>query len=486
MSATIPDLGPQPAEAILTPEVREAVLSQLEPLRSCGTNTRAEVDGLTEQARLRLETLGESKLANAGDEMQALREIAEILATHLSGKWTDVCAAQVLFFVSGRLKEQKPSLRYIADNIATWLDKHVDDPEKFNFCLQIEPPAGIAIERVLNAGAEKQVFVAQWPDVTPYKVAFKRFHDSERSGGDAFPHPLRGHHPNIIETFPLENAGGGDDLYLVERLLSTTLHYGWKFGGLGEIVNLLRDIAHALSFVHSYDRIHGDVKLENIGFERLYILLDFGLCRPEPTDVSASSPTGNVRAMAPELLHGEANTRPADIWALGSVAYSALCKQPPFMTPQEKQHGFAGAERARKLKSLAKRADSTKWRRDIGRRLAEAVPEIPLRELLAEMLDYDPAQRPTALQVFQRCSEELPQFLRPVDPIIQAAPGEVLDSLLYLQKAGHLSLASRTQLINLGDAARHIEVDRLGKRKKPELDTLQKKLDVLQAETESR
>jgi hypothetical protein len=461
-------------------DTQEAVCSRLNTLASHGRDTKAEVPGLIAEAEVQLAALEQGGQAEDIAEAAALGEVSQVLAERLPARWTDVCAAQVLFHVGWRLKQKPLSLRYIADNIGAWLDNHVDQPDKFNFCLQLSPPAGIAIEKVLNAGAQKQVFVARWPEVTPHKVAFKHFRDPDGAGsGDAFSHPLRGHHPNIIETFPLENIGEGDDVYLVERLLSTTLYYDWDFAGLGEIVNLLRDIAHALSFVHSYKRIHADVKLENIGFEGVYILLDFGLCRSEPADSCAWTPTGNVRAMAPELLRGEANTAASDVWALGSVAYSSLTKRPPFLTPREKQHGFGKAERKRKLESLAKRTNDPEWSRDVNRRLAAAVPEIPLRLLLAEMLHPDPAFRPSARQVFERCRQELPQFLRPVDPITQAPPQADLKSLQYLQESGDLSLASRPQRIALHDAARHIDVNQLDEGE-------QRQLKELQAEIEPR
>jgi len=407
-----------------------------------------------------LDALETERLPDAAAEIDALKGVVETLASHLCADWSDQCAAQAVFFVDGQLRKNPSSLHYVAENIGTWLSCHVNDPEKFNYCLQVSPPAGIAIESVLNAGAQKQVFIARWPEVTPHKVAFKRFHDPEGTeSGDAFSHPLRGHHPNIIETFPLGNAG--EEVFLVERLLSTTLRYGWNFRGIGEIVNLTRDIAHALSFVHSYNRIHGDVKLENIGFEDLYILLDFGLCRSEPIETCAWTPTGNVRALAPELLKGNANTSKSDVWALGSVAFAALTGRPPFFKPDEKQHGFVGTERDRVLEKLAKRAENPTWQRDNDRRLTAAVPELELRQLVREMLALEPERRPTARKVFERCNKCLTQFLRPVQTTVQAAPEEELKSLLYLQDSGGLALAGENQRIALGDAAKRIDASQL-------------------------
>lgn len=444
---------------------RAAIDSQLSTLASCGEETRPRVAELQAQAGITLDLLEQKGDPDAADEAAALLKLVQVLADDLREDRSDQCVARILFAVDGHLKRGPSPLGYVADNIPIWLDAHRDEPKKFSYCLRVVPPAGISIERVLNAGAQKQVFVASWPEVTPHKVAFKQFCEADGSkSGDTFSHPLRGHHPNIIETFTVGNPGDGEDTFLVERLLSTTLSYGWDFGGLGEIVNLIRDIAHALSFVHGYNRIHGDVKLENIGFEDLYILLDFGLCRSEPTDNYAWTPTGNVRALAPELLHGHANTASSDVWALGSVAFAALTGQPPFFEPDEKQHGFAKAERDRVLGELAERADDSRWMRGTERRLAAAVPELELRELLMDMLESDPARRPTARQVFDRCNKCLAQFLRPVQTTVRAAPEEELKSLLYLQDYGGLPLAGRSQRRALADTAEHIDTGQLSDR----------------------
>jgi serine/threonine protein kinase len=439
-----------------------------------GEETQARLRGLLEQVDATMDSL-QDRGPDAAEEALALQKLLHVALDGLRGKWSDQSAVQALFFIDGHLKQSPPSLRYIAENIGTWLETHIDDPAKFNYCLQISPPSGIIIEKVLNAGAQKQVFVACWPEVTPHKVAFKCFHDSEGvESGDAFSHPLRGHHPNIIETFTLTAAGDGDEAYLVERLLSTTLSYGWDFAGLGEIVNLIRDIAHALSFVHGYNRIHGDVKLENIGFEGLYILLDFGLCRSQPNDDCAWTPTGNVRGLAPEQLHGKANTTRSDIWALGSVAFAALTGRPPYFRPDEKQSGFGESERDRTLARLGKRADDPAWQRqEIERRLKGAVAEpLVLQELLLEMLDTNPDRRPTAQQIFERCNASLGHFLRPVQTTMRAAPKDELEALLYLKKSGRLSLASRCQLASLNDAAARIDAKAFNSIKNAELSGL--------------
>lgn len=454
--------------------------AQLSTLSSRGKEVRKRIDGLRERVGATIGALEASDDPSGAEEAQALARIIRALAEKLGEGWSDPSAAHVLFSFDVHLKEGKLSLVYVADNIETWLENHKNSPTNFNFCLQIKPPPGIYIDRVLNAGAQKQVFVARWPEVTTHEVAFKHFHDSNgANSGDAFPHPLRGHHPNIIETFVLDGMGSGDDVYLVERLLHTTLSDDWDFGGVAEVVNLIRDIAHALSFVHGYNRIHGDIKLDNIGFEAgCYILLDFGLCRSEPADSCAWTPTGNVRALAPELLVGDANTARSDVWALGSVAFAALVGRPPFFKRDEKQQGF-GDRRAQIIEKLASRVADPDWRSEIDRQLTDRVPELGLQQLLREMLDFNSAVRPTARQVFERCNETLGQYLRPVSTTAQPAPSDDLKSLLYLKESGNLSLASRSQQIAVRDAAKRIETDQLEAVERAQLSELRKAVDSL-------
>jgi serine/threonine protein kinase len=452
------ELVPSTPNSDVSVKRREAISANLSSLSQCGDEARARIGDLQSQTASLLDKL---EKAGEDDAAAALEELIGSLVRKLR-EWSAHHVAQVLFLVDGHLKQDPPSLRYIADNIEEWLTAHVDEPDKFSHCLKISPPSGIVIERVLNAGAQKQVFVARWPEVSPHKVAFKQFHDSDGSGsGDSFPHPLRGHHPNIIETFPLNNQGEGGNVYLVERLLSTTLSYGWDFPGLGEIVNLVRDIAHALSFVHGFNRIHGDVKLENIGFEDFYILLDFGLCRSEPSNSTAWTPTGNVRGLAPEQLHGKANTKKSDVWALGSVAFAALTGRPPYFRSDEKQAGFSSQERERTLARLSERADDTQWQRENDRRLTAAVPELALQQMLREMLEPDPELRPTAKQVFEVCNDRLAHFLRPVQTTVQPRTHKRFTELLYLQEIGDLSLASSGQLAATRAIAERIDPSEL-------------------------
>lgn len=436
----------------------QSILHSLQQLESIGDETKREAQRLGQQ----ISELFSTPAPRDIDQLPALKTVATIFKREFEAGWGDRRVAQILFQFGEYLKRKDRALVYVAENVETWLESHPDDAVKVLLCLDVVPPPGISIVRVLNNGAQKQVYVARWPEITPRELAFKVLTDPDGDEGDSFPHPLRGHHPNIIETFVLQSAAD-DQVFLVESLLQTTLSDLWDPRGLGEIVNLIRDIAHALSFVHGYGRIHGDIKLDNIGFESSrYILLDFGLCRKEPIEGRVWTPTGNVRGLAPELLIDElSNSRASDVWALGSVAYAALTGRPPYFKKQEKQHGFNPVERSRVVKKLAARVKDPAWLAGVDKRLRAGAPEYRLRSIVEQMLAVDPPARPTAQQVFERCNGELGEFLRPVERTVELTPAEELKNMLYLRKEGEEQLASESTRLAVANATKRIDRDSL-------------------------
>ncbi|KAF9644930.1 kinase-like protein, partial [Thelephora ganbajun] len=109
-------------------------------------------------------------------------------------------------------------------------------------------------------------------------------------------------------------------------------------------LELLKDVARGIIYMHGQAMIHGDLKGANIlidqsGHARL---ADFGLLTiiSDPTNPTASSSTtnaGTTRWMSPELLHpdqfGFEDSRPtkgSDCYALGMVILEVLSGQAPF------------------------------------------------------------------------------------------------------------------------------------------------------------
>src|SRR5262249_33780923 len=130
---------------------------------------------------------------------------------------------------------------------------------------------------------------------------------------------------------------------LVEEKLPSVLDDGWRASGVYESANLLHDVAQALSYLHEELRlVHGDVKPDNIGRrDGLFILLDFGVCRPECKFTTEVKATGSLRTRAPELFltgkyeQGQANK--ADVWAIGATVFKAITGRFPFLTTDEEK-----------------------------------------------------------------------------------------------------------------------------------------------------
>ena len=95
-----------------------------------------------------------------------------------------------------------------------------------------------------------------------------------------------------------------------------------------DLVPILVAVATALEALHRAGLVHRDVKPSNILFADRVKLGDFGLVRSETTDATEltdpGTAMGTLAYLAPARLRGEAGGSPADVFALGTVAYLGL------------------------------------------------------------------------------------------------------------------------------------------------------------------
>src|SRR5207245_8186153 len=89
-------------------------------------------------------------------------------------------------------------------------------------------------------------------------------------------------HPHIV---PLHDSGEAEGFlfYVMPYVDGESLRYRLareKQLPLGDALQIAREVADALSYAHSHDVVHGDVKPENILFEAGHaVVTDFGIAR---------------------------------------------------------------------------------------------------------------------------------------------------------------------------------------------------------------
>jgi len=152
-------------------------------------------------------------------------------------------------------------------------------------------------------------------------------------------------HPNICAIHEVGETEG--DLYIVMELVEGKSLYTMSAGTGLPPESVLRygvQIASALSRAHDRGIIHRDLKTANIVAtpEGLVKVLDFGLARRMGGGVlealtmsfsavqGASSVSGTLPYMAPEILRGESVDARGDLWALGVVLYEMASGRLPF------------------------------------------------------------------------------------------------------------------------------------------------------------
>ncbi len=152
-------------------------------------------------------------------------------------------------------------------------------------------------------------------------------------------------HPNICTIYEVGETDG--ELYIVMELVEgKSLRATSGEAGLAPeaVVRYGVQIASALVRAHDRGIIHRDLKTANIVVtsDGLAKVLDFGLAKQVGSPASegatrsfatrqdASSVSGTLSYMAPELLRGEPADYRSDLWSLGVVLYEAASGRLPF------------------------------------------------------------------------------------------------------------------------------------------------------------
>jgi len=152
-------------------------------------------------------------------------------------------------------------------------------------------------------------------------------------------------HPNICTIYEVGETDG--ELYIVMELIEgKSLLAMCGTAGLTpeSVLRYGAQIASALTRAHDRGIVHRDLKTANIVVtaEGLVKVLDFGLAKQLGSGLlegptlsfatlqGASSVSGTLPYMAPEILRGDSADYRSDLWALGVVLYESVSGRVPF------------------------------------------------------------------------------------------------------------------------------------------------------------
>ena len=179
--------------------------------------------------------------------------------------------------------------------------------------------------------------------------------------------------------------------------------------GLEQVLPLAVHVAGALQYMANSGYVHLDVKPDNIVMGVPPRLIDLSIARTLERAEKTEGPIGTDPYMPPEQCVGEsAGARigsAADAWGLGATLFHAISGEKPFPAGS----GDEGPERFPQLEQRP---------RDLPSQMPES-----LRMLLVELLDRDPARRPSCGDVVERLEPLLAELPRKVSLTRRGAVG---------------------------------------------------------------
>ena len=180
------------------------------------------------------------------------------------------------------------------------------------------------------------------------KVAVKTIAEPDESARKRFRREARAaagvNHPNVCQVYEIGEDTG--QLFIAMELLDgESLDARLKRGPLtvAEAVTLAREMLAALTALHASGSVHRDLKPSNTFLTSHGVkLLDFGLARPLPRELTQSLETGTAltrpgllvgtpRYMAPEQVLGHDTDARTDLFSAGAILYEAIAGRPAFL-----------------------------------------------------------------------------------------------------------------------------------------------------------
>jgi hypothetical protein len=239
-------------------------------------------------------------------------------------------------------------------------------------------------------------------------VAVKTLH-ADRAGDPGFQSRFRNeartmavlHHPGVADVYDYGQTADGADAYIVmARVRGEPLNQLIAARGRLspiETLSIVAQAARALNAAHEAGIVHRDVKPSNLIVQPdgTVVLVDFGVARTAESEsaalTGAKEVVGTALYIAPEQVSKGTVGPPADVYALGAVAYHCLTGHPPFL-------GDSPVEVA--IHHL--HDDPPALPADIGE---------PVRILVATAMAKDPAQRFSSADAMADAADAARQIL---------------------------------------------------------------------------
>jgi hypothetical protein len=176
------------------------------------------------------------------------------------------------------------------------------------------------------------------------------------------------------------------------------------------------DVANGLSFLHSREMVHCDLKSLNVLLDDRYRakIADFGMSKVRTSTYSFSgAQAGTPFWTAPEVLDGEKYTKSADVYSYGVILWEILARRVPFSSVGDRMSTFMAFVIKGKREPIPVNA-----------------PAI-LARMTAECWAQEPEQRPTMAQVVGSLKES------PVTDDIAAASEQMDKTAGGMSAAGY-------------------------------------------------
>lgn len=193
-------------------------------------------------------------------------------------------------------------------------------------------------------------------------------------------------HPNIVKYFQVDFNQEENSIDLITEYVPSGSMFMLleKYKGLSESVirNYTKQLLEGLSYLHSNEVVHRDLKSANILVTEnsSLKLTDFGCSRRFDSDSNGQSRSfkGSPYWMAPEMVLKQGHGYPADIWSLGCLVIEMATGKPPW-------------------------SNYSKYSKEVLRLIAQPgnLPDIPkltpgLTDFVLLCLKREPNKRPTA------------------------------------------------------------------------------------------